>query len=1017
MINVSIRYYNTRGLNNQKFNLIEQQLIHGNQTIMILAETWFPVWPLYYTQSPYYITQSIPEGRTPGSSRPKGGLALLASPELRSAITVVRTAIDSIKFKIGSLTVLAMYVKPSLPDQQVSTMLRDADPRVDLLLGDINVQYNESTGLPKIPRGNVFQQIVGPLGLRRILPSAGTSTNDHLFANRHVEWTYWDPGLLSSDHLMMDCTVDVACSVEPVRPVYRYNLKSLELDQVALLVSDDWGKTYGRSTMHLLLQANRMLSASSEAALDDGQDMIDSLYGVFQRSIHSIRDKYFPRYPVQAVRRHHDSTLDQTTRTTTLQTLRAVKRIQRSSADRSKIVSPDPNVPAMDYALQKYSSLFAAPHSGRPVEVDFDLGDEPVNTPFTPTSTRQCLMSYSSAKSEGPDLIHTRLLKALARDDRFVAVLSMLFTVLFKFGRTPRAWNHSSMVLLPKVRTTDCSVDQTRPISMTMVLRRLFERMLLQRWGKTPWAQVSVAQSGFQKDMSTLTSILAAHELMIRDHRRVAFLDIKAAYDTVPFDRLLLALKSRGAPPRDIALVHSLMCCHLTSDIVVNQERSSLAFDKARGLMQGSVLSPMLFNVFIDSLCLWIQQDTDTVPLLFADDIALLARNDADLQQALDVCGEWAESNGLQFNIAKSKTINTESPLMLAGDRLDVVQHYTYLGVVFSGEGIDAETSLRSQIDKHRRFRNWLNVSCCHWHPDAKLTAIKTFLNPLLDYGLPLMDIMVSKRRRWDNLRKELHLAYDSGLSLIVGNSRKSPDLYAKLSQTLPCEWRAQQLAGSLTIQIRRLPDDHPISGVSQQTLRVHAMSILQPLMTLPIITAYNHHRHSSSTTDTRQPLPWMQFLWVEYNKAVEKKRLKTVDYFTPAANIDDKSGKCPAFRFDDTKTAERAIRWCKGELFLNAKCPNGASFTRRQTATVLDGDQTYDRIMNDSAYLDRAESIRAKFARRKGGQRLSESLFTPLDHAINTGDEAAFKALTDALYARLYPAQTGPPAHHDSND
>ena len=72
-------------------------------------------------------------------------------------------------------------------------------------------------------------------------------------------------------------------------------------------------------------------------------------------------------------------------------------------------------------------------------------------------------------------------------------------------------------------------------------------------------------------------------------------------------------------------------------------------FSVNSGLKQGCVLSPMLFNVFINSLVtdikaldIGINSDGEKVGiLLYADDIVLIAENESDLQLLLDVLNIW----------------------------------------------------------------------------------------------------------------------------------------------------------------------------------------------------------------------------------------------------------------------------------------------------------------------------------------------------------------------------------------
>ena len=72
-------------------------------------------------------------------------------------------------------------------------------------------------------------------------------------------------------------------------------------------------------------------------------------------------------------------------------------------------------------------------------------------------------------------------------------------------------------------------------------------------------------------------------------------------------------------------------------------------FDVTSGLRQGFSLSPLLFNIFINDLALKIKAcgkgvkiDDDTVGiLLYADDIVLLADNEKEMQDMLDILNNW----------------------------------------------------------------------------------------------------------------------------------------------------------------------------------------------------------------------------------------------------------------------------------------------------------------------------------------------------------------------------------------
>ena len=111
---------------------------------------------------------------------------------------------------------------------------------------------------------------------------------------------------------------------------------------------------------------------------------------------------------------------------------------------------------------------------------------------------------------------------------------------------------------------------------------------------------------------------------------RVAFLDIKAAFDTVDRQALWKALRSRGIPNILLDLIVALH--EHTSSSVRHGGKLSTRFLTTSGVRQGCVLAPALFCVAID----WILNRMDSNPdirvgsssftdLVYADDTTLFA--------------------------------------------------------------------------------------------------------------------------------------------------------------------------------------------------------------------------------------------------------------------------------------------------------------------------------------------------------------------------------------------------------
>ena len=89
-------------------------------------------------------------------------------------------------------------------------------------------------------------------------------------------------------------------------------------------------------------------------------------------------------------------------------------------------------------------------------------------------------------------------------------------------------------------------------------------------------------------------------------------------------------------------------------------------FDVKIGLKQGCILSPLLFNIFINDLAQTVNNlecgasygEGDVSILLYADDIVLLSDNEAKLQRMLCCLNDYCLSWGLTINFEKSKIMH-----------------------------------------------------------------------------------------------------------------------------------------------------------------------------------------------------------------------------------------------------------------------------------------------------------------------------------------------------------------------
>ena len=123
-------------------------------------------------------------------------------------------------------------------------------------------------------------------------------------------------------------------------------------------------------------------------------------------------------------------------------------------------------------------------------------------------------------------------------------------------------------------------------------------------------------------------------------------------------------------------------------------------FDVKCGLKQGCLLSPLLFNLYIDDLIcdmnllnIGIKIDEKICILLYAADVILIADTEEDLQTLLKCLHDWSERNGLKINKDKSKIVHFRRPSVTRSRRsvsnfscgdsnLELTQQYKYLGLI-----------------------------------------------------------------------------------------------------------------------------------------------------------------------------------------------------------------------------------------------------------------------------------------------------------------------------------------------
>lgn len=278
---------------------------------------------------------------------------------------------------------------------------------------------------------------------------------------------------------------------------------------------------------------------------------------------------------------------------------------------------------------------------------------------FSLGNVESLLTSVDVNKNGGPDGIPNSFLKNTA--SHLAIPLTNIFNKSIESGIFPKQFKNANVTpIFKKGDKTD--ITNYRPICILNAFSKIFEKLVHDRTLNFLNNIFDKNQHGFMKNKSTSTntalfvnSVAKNLERNIETH--AIYTDFAKAFDSVDFSILLRKLKSYGI---DGNLINWFETYLTNRNLRVAFNGSfSTSFSPQSGVPQGSVLGPLLFNIFINDLGKHLKNSY----LLFADDLKIyskiLSLNDIiELQRDLVRLSDWCKLNRLKLNIDKCKFIS-----------------------------------------------------------------------------------------------------------------------------------------------------------------------------------------------------------------------------------------------------------------------------------------------------------------------------------------------------------------------
>ena len=435
-----------------------------------------------------------------------------------------------------------------------------------------------------------------------------------------------------------------------------------------------------------------------------------------------------------------------------------------------------------------YGQLFS--HSDRPSDLDQMEIEEKVSE-FSDRLKNEKYSAHTFSYDEIEGLISKLSLNVSCGNDgilneflrygsspALITLLSWFFNGMVSTGHVPHDLNISLVTPIPK-KSEITTPGDARPISVSSPLANLLESLILT---KSPFLyQTSSNQLGYKQNTSCKHAYYLVNETVIyyrngKSPLHIISLDASKAFDKLWRAGLFYKMIGKMEP----CLWRILYNYYSLSKIIVKiNDKKSDQIKISEGVKQGGILSPFLFNFFIDDLIrscvdsgLGARMGRQSLCIVgYCDDLILLSPIVKHAEILLEKCERYAKKWKMEFNVKKSVTMSLgpgfeSKSFKINGSELPTVDSFVYLGLPLSKKS-DNNNFFEEKFKKvERAFYSLYGLGCKprHLSPRSIGFIYKQYCQSIIRYGLECLHLPEYKIKEF-NIRQNMMLKQAIGLS------------------------------------------------------------------------------------------------------------------------------------------------------------------------------------------------------------------------------------------------------------
>jgi hypothetical protein len=402
-------------------------------------------------------------------------------------------------------------------------------------------------------------------------------------------------------------------------------------------------------------------------------------------------------------------------------------------------------------------------------EVDMDGMVDLVNERYSISSEEieAVIRELPKGKACGNDKISAELLQGMGK--KGIEVMTTLINKIYRSGYIPEDFRNSIFVPVAKInRAQECG--DFRTIALISHASKVLLHLIKRRIMPIIERQLGDSQMGFRKGKGTRDAIFQlrmiserVQQMNIEKEMRgkkktqkkpkklyLCFVDYQKAFDRVKHDKLAEVMEKAGIPELERRLIINL---YWKQQAVIRWNGEiSRKVKVERGVRQGCVISPLLFNLYSEFMIREAMEDVEGIGfggvnitnLRYADDAILVADKRKKLQKMIDRLSHTCKEYGMDVNVKKTKVMvmnKLKTPTKLQRDAslenvpLEQVTTFKYLGSWIT-EDVRCEEDIKARVGM-AKAAFWQNKEVMR--RNIRLSTKKKILNcyvfSILNYG------------------------------------------------------------------------------------------------------------------------------------------------------------------------------------------------------------------------------------------------------------------------------------------